>query len=205
MNARIRRITTTLGAGLILLASVSCGDLRTQGRSPSILIIDELQAASGANPAELGGFLHSDVETIVEGARTIFNDIGQVTLRITLKDVGNPGAPSGPSTLNAVTVTRYRVEYNRADGLNTPGVHVPYPIDGGVTATVTATPIDIPFEIVRHQAKQEAPLKAMVGFGGRAFISTIAKVTFYGRDQVGNEVQATGLITVDFADFADPE
>jgi hypothetical protein len=205
MNARIRRITTALGAGAILLASVSCGDLRTQGRSPSILIIDELQAASGAAPAELGGFLLSDVQTIVEGTPSIFNDIGQVTLRVTLKDVGNPGAPSAPSTLNAVTVTRYRVEYVRADGRNTLGVDVPYPIDGGVTATVTATPIDIPFEIVRHQAKEEAPLKAMVGNGGRGLISTIARVTFYGRDQVGNEVQTMGLISVNFGDFADPE
>jgi len=36
-------------------------------------------------------------------------------------------------------------------------------------------------------------------------ISTIAEVTFYGRDQAGNEVTANASLSVNFADFADPE
>jgi hypothetical protein len=30
-------------------------------------------------------------------------------------------------------------------------------------------------------------------------------VTFYGTDQAGNEVQATGSISVNFSDWADPQ
>ena len=59
------------------------------------------------------------------------------------------------------------------------------------------------FELVRHQAKLEPPLKNLAGFGGLGFISTIAEVTFYGRDQNGNEVTVTGNLDVQFGDFGD--
>ena len=36
-------------------------------------------------------------------------------------------------------------------------------------------------------------------------ISTIARVTFYGHDQTGREVSATGNIDVTFANFGDPK
>ena len=39
--------------------------------------------------------------------------------------------------------------------------------------------------------------------GGQGFISTIAEITFYGRDQNGNEVSVTGRIDVQFGDFGD--
>jgi hypothetical protein len=58
------------------------------------------------------------------------------------------------------------------------------------------------FQIVRHSAKEEAPLKAL-RFNG-SIISTIATVTFYGQDQAGNEISAAGNIGIDFGDFADP-
>ena len=59
--------------------------------------------------------------------------------------------------------------------------------------------------MVRHQAKLEQPLRSLANFGGRLFISTIAEITFYGADLVGNEIQATGTINVSFADYGDPE
>ena len=60
------------------------------------------------------------------------------------------------------------------------------------------------FEIVRHQAKLEPPLKNLAGAGGGlGFISTIAEITFYGHDQNGNEVSVTGRMDVQFGDFAD--
>ena len=105
-----------------------------------------------------------------------------------------------------MTLNRYRIVYRRADGRNTPGVDVPFPIDGGVTATITGSaPSTVAFEMVRHQAKLEQPLRSLANFGGRLFISTIAEVTFYGSDLAGNDVQATGTINVSFSDYADPE
>ena len=136
---------------------------------------------------------------------TIFNDVGQATISIVMKDQGAGGTGATPSALNAVTLNRYRVVYRRSDGRNTPGVDVPYPIDGAVTATISGPGIAVPFEIVRHQAKLEQPLRSLANFGGRLFISTLADVTFFGADLAGNEIQATGTISVSFSDYADPE
>ena len=36
-------------------------------------------------------------------------------------------------------------------------------------------------------------------------ISTLAEVTFYGTDQAGRDVVATANISVNFADWGDPE
>jgi hypothetical protein len=45
----------------------------------------------------------------------------------------------------------------------------------------------------------------MIGGGGMQMLHAIAEVTFYGRDQAGNEVTAVGNINISFGDFADPE
>ena len=104
-----------------------------------------------------------------------------------------------------MTINRYRITYIRADGRNTPGVDVPFPVDGAVTATLRPTPTVVPFEMVRHQQKLEQPLRSLASFGGRLFISTIAEITFYGADQVGNDVQAKATMSVSFSDYADPD
>jgi hypothetical protein len=211
MRAVIRSGIAGAAVAAVLAGSVSCGDVARAGKSPSMVVIDSLQAASGADPGSLGGFLLSDVVTLVEQTvggesvrvPTIFNDVGQATMRLVLKDQGV--SSNLPTTLNAVTLNRYHIEYRRADGRNTPGVDVPWPVDGGVTATLTAGTVLVPFEIVRHQAKLEAPLRAMAFGGGRIFIATIAEVTFYGTDLAGNDVQAQGTISVSFGDYGDPE
>jgi len=57
--------------------------------------------------------------------------------------------------------------------------------------------------IQRFQKWKEAPLRALAT--NPDIISTIADVTFYGHDQAGNDVSATGSITVDFGNFGDPQ
>jgi hypothetical protein len=94
------------------------------------------------------------------------------------------------------------VEYKRADGRNTPGVDVPYPWDGAVTGTVQiGGTLTLSFELVRHDAKSEAPLAALVY--NPTIITTITEVTFYGHDRVGNAVSVTGTIQIDFGNFGD--
>jgi hypothetical protein len=200
MNARLRQLSVGGTMLAVCLASASCGDVVRQGRSPAFLVIDSLLAASGATPGQLGVPLNSDVLT----KSTVNDDLGQVTLRMLLKDQGGPGVLATPSVINSIKITRYRVEFMRADGRKTQGIDVPYAFDGGVTATITGAPVDVPFEIVRHNAKLEAPLATLVSQGGRVIISTIAVVTFYGKDLAGNDVQVSGNISVNFADFADP-
>jgi hypothetical protein len=188
-------------AALALAVSVvSCTDSVRQGTGASFLIIDRLQAASGAEPDEFGGTLQSDVVTIVDGRPTIFNDLAEVTFSLGQKD---PARGTTPTQNIHITVDRYNVRYIRADGRNTPGVDVPYPFDGSVTLTVRADgSFTASFPIVRHVAKQESPLGALAF--GPVIISTIAEITFYGRDQVGHEVTVTARIGVDFGNFADP-
>ena len=190
----------------LAIASASCGDLTRQGTASSYLIIDSLQAASGADPDEFGGTLGSDVITITDkdtGASSIFQDLGLVEFSLGLKDAGPAGNPNDPTTNNFITINRYRVRYVRADGRNTPGVDVPYGFDGAMTLTVGSGGAEGSFTLVRVQAKMEAPLLALqTSF---LTISTIAEVTFYGRDQTGREVEIMGRIGVDFANWGDPE
>jgi hypothetical protein len=108
--------------------------------------------------------------------------------------------------MNAVTFTRYHVDYRRTDGRNRPGVDVPYGFDGAVTATIPAGSQGVlSFEIVRHQAKLEPPLASLQGFGGLGFLSIVAEITLYGRDQNGNELTATASMDIHFADFIEEE
>lgn len=188
-------VPLVLGA---VLGAASCRSELTQNGSGVFLIVDDLAASSGAGEtAQFEHTLESDVLT--NGG--IFEDKGRVTLRLAPKDV-----TSGPlSSNNHVTITRYRVVYKRSDGRNQQGVDVPYAFDGAATTTVGTGNAQATFVLVRVQSKLEAPLITLGNAGGAIVISTIAEVTFYGKDQTGNDVTATGLISVNFADWADPE
>ncbi len=205
----IQRISRGLLAMACLVTATSCaGELARTGKSPAYLIIDSLTAASGADPGTFGSQLNSDVQTLVDQTvngqqvrvPTVFNDLGRAQVRIGLK---NPSITS-PTTINNVTITRYRVVFKRADGRNEQGKDVPYQFDGGVTVTVGAQSAVVGFDVVRHTMKFEPPLRNLIDSGGLFQINTIAEITFYGRDQAGNDVSVTGSISVNFADFGDP-
>lgn len=188
-------------------ASASCGDVARGGQSPVYLVLDNLQARRG-NTTQLANTLQSDVITNVTSpapcsaatpCATVFNDVGVATFSLALKDLSNPAATT-PTTNNTVTLTRYRVQYRRADGRGTPGVDVPYPFDGAATITIPTTGA-VNFELVRHVAKEEAPLVQLRD--NPNVITTIAEVTFYGQDRVGNDVMVSGSILIDFGNFGD--
>jgi hypothetical protein len=185
----------------VVAVSSGCGDLVRQGTGSSYLIVSAFEAASGAEPDSFGGTLQSDVVTVVDGSGTIFNDIGRVRLTLAMKDAGGTGLPTTPTVNNSITLNRYRVEYIRADGRNTEGVDVPFAFDGAVTMTISGTS-EVSFTLVRHQAKLEAPLASLAR--NAVIISTIARVTLYGRDQAGREVIVNAQMSVDFANFGDP-
>ncbi len=124
---------------------------------------------------------------------TVYEDLGQVKLRMALKDGGNGTAVASPTAVNSVTVTRYHVDFKRSDGRNTPGVDVPTGFDGAATGTIGSDGSVLTFVLVRAQAKLESPLKALRNGGGAIVISTMAEVTFYGTDQNGNTVSVTGI------------
>jgi hypothetical protein len=194
---KVVRVGRLAGTAILVLASVSCGEMAREGRAPSYLVITSLQGSSGAED-ELGGELRSDVITVVEDVATTFNDNGEVEFQLAMKDP----TLTEPSSANFITIDRYHVRYIRADGRNTQGVDVPYEFDGAITGTV-ADEASFGFTLVRHQAKDEAPLRALAING--TIISTIAEVTFYGHDQTGRAVSVTGRISVHFGNFGDPE
>jgi len=207
----LRRLSSSVPAlalGALLLPLSGCG-ANLPGNGSSYVIIQSLQGASGAKPDAFGTTLASDVQTLVDAtvngqqvkAPTIYEDPGRAVLLLAMKDpVG-----AAPTTTNLITFNRYRVTYIRTDGRNTPGVDVPYPFDGAITATISDEPTTVGLTLVRLQSKLENPLLPLVGGGGALAISTLAEVTFYGADQAGHEVSATGRISVTFADWGDPD
>jgi hypothetical protein len=205
----LKLVTLVVCAGF----ASACGEVARTGHSPVQVVVNSLQAASGNKPTQLAGTLRSDVVTLVTSpapctaaspCATIFDDVGEVTMSLMLKDPGTAVTPSAPSTLNQVTFTRYRVVYRRSDGRNTPGVDVPHPIDSALTFTVPSSgQASAGFEIVRHTAKQEAPLAALAG--NPTIIATVADVSFYGRDQAGHDVSASATIGINFGNFGDSQ
>jgi hypothetical protein len=191
-------------AALAMVGGAGCSKTVRTGRSPAYLIIENLQGVNGADDSIVDNDLSSDVRTF----GGVFEDDGTARLRLAMKDVDYAsGVP--PTDNNAITVYRYRVSFRRNDGRNTPGVDVPWPFEGASTVTVTDR-ATVNFVLVRVQAKLESPLMQLAnstfdGLGGAGMISTIADVTFFGRDQVGNEVTVAGSISVNFANWADPE
>ena len=208
----MRHFTTLVVLAAISAVTASCGDVARTGRAPVFLVIESLKATAGGTASGTAtSFLQSDVQRLVTtplpcstGApcATVFNDSGVAAFHLSPKDIGASAVAAAPSSNNEVTLSRYHVNYRRSDGRNAPGVDVPYGFDGAVTITVPATgTASTGFELVRTIAKTETPLAQLVT--NPTIITTIAEVTFYGRDLVGNEIQATGTIQVDFGNFAD--
>ncbi|MBI3492523.1 MAG: hypothetical protein HY047_12195 [Acidobacteria bacterium] len=209
----MRRISKLIGLAAIVASAASCGTAVREGQSPVYLVINQLLVARGSasNPTYALGPLTSDVYTVVTNTSTctianpcptIFSDLGQVVLSLSLKNIGSAGPPNTPTSNNAVTISRYHVQYRRADGRNTQGVDVPYAFDGAATGTVPVTgTLSVFFTAVRSTAKEESPLIQLVT--SSVIITAIADVTFYGTDQVGNQVIVTGSFQVDFGNFGD--
>jgi len=206
----MQRLTLYLALAAAVSASVSCGDPSlSHGRGSSFLVIDSLLGIRGGTAGSPSSTLISDVITNVTSpdpcsatapCPTVFGDSGQAVMRVVMKDVGS-AVPTQPSALHDITITRYRVEYTRADGHNTPGVDIPQPFDGAVTVTITPGGVTFGFSLVRVQGKSEPPLVLLRN--GANTVTQLAKVTFYGTDQTGNEISVTGTIQIDFGNFGD--
>ena len=199
--SRATQVVAGLGAALCLLGAASCNELVRASRSSTILVIDRIGAASGGTPDDpIPTLLNSDV--LLNGG--VFPDIARVTTRLAFKVPGTSENPTAPTSANLVTVTGYRVEYQRTDGRSEQGRDVPYAFAGGLTFTTTDIS-SAEFTLVRAQAKLEQPLISLRNLGGAVTLSVIATITFYGHDQTSSAVSAEGTIGINFADFADPD
>jgi hypothetical protein len=208
----MRTFIRLIGLTALIAGTVSCGDVVRQGSSPVYLVIDQLTALRGGlSGGTASSTLVSDVITNVitpapcsatNPCPTVFGDTGTAVLRAPLKDICSGTAGLTPTTNNEVTINRVHVAYARADGRNTPGVDVPYGFDSAITGTIPAGGnLTIGFELVRNVAKQESPLVQLKTSSN--IISVVATVTFYGVDRVGNNIQTSGQIQIEFGNFGD--
>jgi hypothetical protein len=192
MNARRKAVWGGRAKLLIALAAAaavsSCSEAVRTGQGSSYLVMTNLTGGP-QNDATV----ESDV---VSDTGSIFTDVGTATFELQMKDVLDNPTPN-----NSITLTQYRVEYVRTDGHNVQGVDVPFAFTSGLNVTVTGG-ATAGFTLVRTQAKEEAPLKALRNNGGAHAISVIARITFYGHDQTGREVSVSGNLDVTFADWA---
>jgi hypothetical protein len=172
---RPRTLTGFIVVAAIVSTTAACGDVVRTSRAPVILSVAQL-APTLLNSSVSGG---SD-------------ETGTATLAVDVKDV----TFTSPTSNNAVMITQYQVVYRRTDGRNTPGIDVPYPFSGPTTTRIDPNSTgSVTFELVRQVAKQESPL---VQITDANVVAMIADVTFFGHDLVGNDLNATGSLMINF-------
>jgi hypothetical protein len=185
----------------VLLALAACNALENESTSASMLEIvsltgKDLQGVSGSTT------VFSDVIT----NDSIFNDNGVAELKASPLD---PASTAQTSVYMQVMVDQIDVEFRRTDGRNVEGVDVPYRFVQPVSILVPFgnTTTDIPFLLIRHVAKLEAPLLALREIVNQGKVLQLeAFVTIHGKDKGGHRVApVTGYITVWCSNFADSE
>lgn len=200
----MRRIKLGWQAGIALLALVflfACNPIEDDTKSDSLLIVERITGVDAeGNEAD---FLQSDVIKVNPdtGETYVTADVAKATLRATLLD---PAPLMGASAYNDILVNRYVVNYTRTDNKNTPGVDVPYPVEGMLNALVRIDQtVQISFIIVKETAKLEPPLRNLAVGRAEGVLTVNAKIDFYGEDITKRKVKASGYLTIEFANYSD--
>ncbi len=172
VSRRASAVAMTLAA---LAFSASCGkSMMQQGDGSSYLIVGSLQAASGSTPAAFSAVLQSSASAP--------NDLGQVKLRMALKDTVSSLTPTDSNT---ITITSYDIAFENL----TAGYAVPAPVTNlALTGNISTSDVTLTFVLVPTQMK--------AGLGGA---TANIKVTFHGMDQAGHSASATASIYATFA------
>ena len=184
----------------LLFGGCTVTDTEDDNTTNSFITIISVTAVAGDfETAVESDFLLSDVCAANEDNPpcSVFNDNAIVTFEGRPKDLTNFS-----SATNDVVFERYRVTYNRADGRNVPGVDVPFPFDGvsSFRVALDGTEVSRAFIVVRHQAKNESPLRE-ISQNSAGILSVLARMDFFGRDGAGRQIQASAFLSITFADF----
>ena len=145
---------------------------------------------------DLGGgdadYLMSDV---LMGGSYLTNPV-TVTLEAKFKNP-EPLVP-GTSYKTSIMIDRYIITYTSPEGDS-----VPVSFEGRLAVVCEVdSSVDLDILAVRAEAKAAAPLNALAGTLN--VIWAVAEIRFIGHDLGGNAVEATGYLTIYFADWADP-
>jgi hypothetical protein len=191
----------------VLLVSYACTSVEDSSRTGTLLVVNSVTGFAGGEQGEESTPLLSDTCDNDNGVPqdpdtcTVFNDNAEVDFAVQF--LQNPPNPGG-SFINDIVVNRYRVDYVRAGGRNTPGVDVPFGIDGTmnmripVNGTATASIV-----VVRHEAKREPPLSSLDIEQGEEVITANAQMKFYGQDLAGRTASAIGYLEIHFANYGE--
>jgi hypothetical protein len=195
----------------VMLFAYACTQVEDNSHSGSLLLIDTVTGIPGGPGEQDGAPLLSDTcdspATDPQDPEfcTVFNDNAEITFSNQSLQVG-PGSGQGTSFLNDVIVNRYRVDYFRANNRNTPGVDVPFGIDGTMNIRV---PIDSSATgsilVVRHTAKREPPLAELDNGSSEGVITVNAQIRTFGADISGHNVSATGFLEIHFANYGETQ
>jgi hypothetical protein len=191
----ILSLTAVISAILFLY---SCNPIENDSKSSSMLIIENIQGKDIDGKA--ANYLQSDV---IKSDSSVTADVASATLRAETLD---PAPILGTSQFNDILVTRFTVSYSRTDGKNSPGVDVPYPFEGSLSALVkVGSTTTFSFVVVREVAKLELPLVKLADGRAEGVLQVTAKIDFYGHDMTNNNVKTTGYLTIYFANYVDTE
>jgi hypothetical protein len=194
-----------------LLMYVACTEVEDSTRSASLLTVSEVIGEPGSDGEESGTPLLSDIcdnpsdQSQDPDNCSVFNDNADVTFDNDFLQIG-PGIGLSPSFMNDIVVTQYRVDYVRPNGRNTPGVDVPFGIDGTMNIRVPVNgSIDTTIMVVRHQAKREPPLSEITTVEGEGIITANAQMKFFGHDIAGRTVNTTGFLEIHWANYGESQ
>lgn len=186
---------------ITLLVMAGCVAKENDSTSGSFLVINSLTG----NDLD-GNAGSTTVFSDVSLAGSIVNDNGVASLTtLTYNPLEDSDAHDITFYMNVI-VDQIDVEFMRTDGRNVEGVDVPYRFTQPMNMLVAIDDvIDIPFVLIRHDAKLEAPLFALREVGNQgAVLQLVAKVTVHGKDLGGHRVApVSGYISVWCANFAD--
>jgi hypothetical protein len=173
-----------------ILALVGCNPIEKSSKSNSMLIVESITGKTIDGTEGL--ILESDVSTTTSDSAT-------VTLQAALLDPSQ--GVTGPSQYNDVTLTGYKIDYTLPDGTGVPGTDVPASIEGTSSSLLIKIGESkaVSFVAVLSSAKINPPLSTYVGSTAQHQI--VAHCTFMGHDGTNHPVQATGQLTIMFADY----
>jgi hypothetical protein len=185
-----------LAVAAAFLALSGCNNLSREAQSSSLIVIESLTGTT--TEGDIVAFLQSDVLRNGPSGTYVAADVATANIMIRLV---NPDPISPPSQFNDVVLTNYRVTFELPLEPGTPGTTVPLAFDGNFSTVLCEVDKStaVPFVVVLETAKLNPPLVGLVGTTN--VIQSKAKIEIFGHDLTDKPVQATGYLTIYFADY----
>jgi len=192
----IKPTLKVLAVAAAFLALSGCNNLSREAQSSSLIVIESITGTT--TEGDTVAFLQSDV--LRNGASGTYVTADVATANIIIRLV-NPDPISPPSQFNDVVLTSYRVTFELPTTPGVPGTDVPMPFDANFSTVLCQVDKStaVPFAVVLEAAKLAAPLTGLIGT--TTVIQSKAKIEIFGHDLTNNPVQATGYLTIYFADY----